>query len=122
MKKYNAFLILFVGCSLSLANCSFKNFNERQLVGQWFSSEWLRDGVETEMKAWFEFSEDKTYRAVIERNQEEGKWWIDGEKLYTQVEGEERVVVRIERLDDGNLELGMNRGGQRELLVFVRAQ
>jgi hypothetical protein len=120
--KRNSLLPVLLGFGLSLLSCSYKSYDERQVVGQWFSTEWLRNGENTEMRAWFNFMEDKTYRAVIEKNQEEGTWWISGNKLYTQVEGEERVVVGIERLDDGNLHLKMNRGGQSELLVMVRAQ
>lgn len=120
MKKYSYLLALVF--AIGMAGCSTKNFNEREIIGRWYSVAWTRDGQETDMKAWFEFLEDKTYRAVIQRNQEEGKWWIDGYKLFTQVPGEERIVVKIERLDQGNLELRMNRGGQDELLSFTRGQ
>jgi len=120
MKKLSCLSIMFL--AIAMVSCSTKNFNEREIVGRWFSVSWLREGQDTGLAAWFEFNEDKTYRSVIDRNQEEGKWWIDGYKLYTQAAGEERIVVKIELLDAGNLELRMNRGGQDELLIFTRGQ
>ncbi|HLF65578.1 MAG TPA: hypothetical protein VI603_17580 [Saprospiraceae bacterium] len=120
MKKLNTYLIFVL--TVLMVSCSTKNYNEREIIGRWFSIGWLQNGLETDLTAWFEFNEDKTYRAVIARNQEEGTWWIDGYKLYTQAKGEERIVVKIERLDEGNLEIRMNRGGQDELLIFTRGQ
>jgi hypothetical protein len=105
-----------------LLNCSVKNYNERELVGQWFSQQWTQDGHPTQLRAWFQFGEDKTYRAVISENQEEGKWWIDGYKLYTQVEGQEKIVVKISSLDSTTLVVDMNRGGQKEQITFSRGR
>jgi hypothetical protein len=120
MKKYSICLITLF--AIALAGCSTKNYNEREIIGRWFSNSWLRDGQETDMTAWFEFNEDKTYRAVIQRNQEEGTWWINGYKLFTKANGEEAIVVRIKHLDTGNLELEMNRGGQKEILSLSRGR
>ncbi len=121
MKSYLTLLSLLLIISLMTPGCGTSAKNEEAIVGQWFSVGWLSDGVETHQKAWFEFNADHTYRAVVERNKEEGKWWVDGYKLFTQASGEERIVVKIEKLDSGNLEIAMNRGGQKELLIFTRA-
>ncbi len=120
MKKLRYLLVLVL--AIASADCSTKNFNEREIIGRWFSASWLRDGQDTNLLAWFQFNEDKTYQAVIASNQEEGTWWIDGYKLYTQAKGEERIVVKIELLDASNLVLRMNRSGQDELLTFTRGQ
>ena len=120
MEKHSYFLFALI--AVSLTSCSFKSYTEQQLVGRWFSNAWLQNGQPTELTAWFEFNEDKTYRAVIARRQEEGTWWIEGYKLFTHATGEEPIVVKIEKLDEMNLEIAMNRGGQPELIIFNRAQ
>lgn len=119
MKKLSIYIVL-LGTLLATA-CSTKNYNERAIIGRWFSQAWQREGAETGLTAWFEFNEDKTYRAVIERTQEQGTWWIDGYKLYTHAEGDEPIVVKIERLEGSILEIGMNRGGKYEQIVFAKA-
>jgi hypothetical protein len=120
MEKHKFFLVALL--ALVLASCSFKTYREEQLVGRWFSNAWLQNGQPTELTAWFEFNEDKTYRAVIARRQEEGIWWMEGYKLYTRANGQEPIVVKVETLDEVNLEIAMNRGGQAELIIFNRAK
>lgn len=120
MKKHST-LLLFLLAGLLMSGCT-TDYNEREIIGRWFSVGWLRNDAETDLTAWFEFNEDMTYRAVIARNQEEGKWWVEGYKLYTQAYGAEPIVVKIEKLEGSNMEISMNRGGQRELLIFTRAQ
>ena len=119
MKKLS--ILFLFACVVFVSACQTTSYNEREIIGRWFSQSWMREGQETGLTAWFEFNEDKTYRAVIQRQQEEGKWWIDGYKLYTQANGQEKIVVKIERLEGSILELGMNRGGQEEHLVFGKA-
>jgi hypothetical protein len=118
MKQLN--LIAFAAVLLMTASCSTTNYNERALIGTWFSQGWLREGAETGITAWFEFNEDKTYRAVIARTQEQGTWWVDGYKLYTHADGQEEIVVKIEHLEGSSLELGMNRGGQMERIILAK--
>lgn len=121
MKTLRTSLIGILALAITFSACT-KNYNEREIIGAWFSEQWLQEGQETGLKAWFDFEEDKTYRAVFGRTQEEGTWWIEGYKLYTRAYGQEQIVVKIERLEGDVLELGMNRGGNRELLIFRRAQ
>lgn len=120
MKTSKIFLLLAVVFSLSA--CQTTTYNEKAIVGRWFSQEWLREGKPTGLTAWFEFNADKTYRAVIAQTQEQGTWWVEGYKLYTKAQGEEAIVVKIEKLDKNELVLGMNRGGQKEQLSFAPAR
>jgi len=119
MKKLS--VIALIAVAFMAESCSTTNYNERAIIGRWFSQAWQREGAETGLTAWFEFNEDKTYRAVIARTKEQGTWWIDGYKLYTHAEGQEEIVVKIERLEGSILEIGMNRGGQYEQVVFSKA-
>ena len=119
MKHLN--IIAFFAVLCMTVACSRTNYNERALIGRWFSQGWQREGQETGITAWFEFNEDKTYRAVIARTKEQGTWWVDGYKLYTHGDGQEEIVVKIERLEGSILELGMNRGGQYERIIFSKA-
>ena len=119
MKRISYFVIVLIaGLAMS---CGTTSKNEEAIIGRWFSQGWEREGQETDMTAWFEFNEDKTYRAVIQRQQEQGTWWIDGYKLFTQAEGQEKIMVKIERLEGSALELGMNRGGQSERIFLSKA-
>ncbi len=116
--KMSKLTLVFAVIAISTA-CTTTNYNEKQIIGRWFSQEWLRDGQDTGMTAWFEFNDDKTYRAVIARTQEEGRWWIEGNKLFTQANGAEKIVVKIEKLDNNQLQIGMNRSGQKEEILFA---
>ena len=105
-----------------LAACSYNSYNEREIQGEWFSSEWIQGGKYSNMKAWMKFNPDSTYMAVFDQNVETGSYWIDGHKLYTQDRESETIVVKIEELTENELKIGMNRGGVPELIVFGRAQ
>jgi hypothetical protein len=103
-----------------LASCVYRSYYEREITGQWFSQQWLVEGEPTYRNAWMAFEPDSTYRAVFVQNQEQGRYWIDGYKLYTQADGEDLIFVKIESLEDDTMHISMNRGGDREEIVFVR--
>lgn len=116
------YFILFI-CLAFAAACYNDSFYEREIEGQWFSQQWLRDGQPTGYNAFMEFRpEDSTYMAVFVQNVESGKYWIDGNRLYTQAHGAEPIKVKIESIEEGIMEIGMNRGGQSETIIFGRKQ
>ena len=103
-------------------SCGYESYHEREIYGEWFSTEWIQGGQYSNMRAWMNFKEDSTYMAVFDQNVESGRYWIDGYKLYTQNNDAETIVVKIEELADDVMKIGMNRGGVPELIVFGRAQ
>lgn len=114
--KYLCLLLSF--CFLTA--CGYRSYYEREVVGQWFSQAWLVEGEPTYRNAWMAFEPDSTYRAVFVQSQEQGRYWIDGYKLYTQAEGEDLIFVKIESIEEDTMRISMNRGGDREEIVFVR--
>ena len=114
-------LLTVLTITLFIASCGYTSYNQRQIEGQWFSDSWVRDGEETGMRAWIAFDSDSTYRAIFNERKEQGKYWIDGYKLYTDADGAETIVVKINSLEENNMVLQMNRSGAKEELMFRRA-
>ncbi|MDX1410066.1 MAG: hypothetical protein R3330_18075 [Saprospiraceae bacterium] len=103
--------------------CVDSSYYEREIGGEWFGQEWLRDGQPTGYRAWMKFEPaDSSYRAIFGENLEAGKFWIDGNRLYTQANGAQPIKVKIESLENNIMEIGMNRGGQSESIIFARKQ
>ena len=107
--------------ALALIACGLKSYNERQLYGQWYSTDWHVDGEPTSMRAWIAFDEDNTYRALFDGRKEQGEFWVDGYKLFGQAKGEDKIVVKIESLEGDELVIGINRGGVKEKIFMGRA-
>lgn len=103
-----------------LASCAMESYNEREIVGQWFSESWTSEGEETGYRAWMAFNQDSTYRALFQNRREQGDYWIDGHRLYTHASDGEPIKVKIANLDDQSLVLEMNRGGSVETITFGR--
>ena len=103
------------------ASC-IKSYYQRELVGNWEGIDWQRDGVTVpdHDPFWFNFGQDSTYASMFGGLQQQGKYWIDGFRLYTLVEGEFPIKVKLESLEQDTLTIGMNRAGRPETLVLVR--
>lgn len=114
--------LIIVLCLAFSAGCLIRSYYEREIVGQWYSTEWLSAGEPTGMRAWMDFQPDSTYRAVFNQSKEQGHYWIDGYKLYTIAEGADPVVVKIERMEDDTMHLELNRSGVREDITLVRGR
>ncbi len=114
-------LLIALTVTLLIASCGYETYNQRQIEGQWFSDSWVRDGEETGMRAWIAFDADSSYRAIFNERREQGKYWVDGYKLYTDADGAETIVVKIASLEENNMILEMNRSGVIEELMFTRA-
>ena len=114
-------LLVAFTVTLFIASCGYTTYNQRQIEGQWFSDSWVSDGTETGMRAWLAFDSDSTYRAIFNDRKEQGKYWIDGYKLYTHADDADAIVVKITSLEENNMALQMNRSGVKEELMFTRA-
>ena len=103
-----------------LAACSFESYNQREIVGQWFSESWTSGGEETGYRAWMAFDEDSTYRALFNNRREQGTYWIDGHRLYTHAKDAQPIKVKISSLEEQSMVIEMNRGGITEEITFGR--
>jgi hypothetical protein len=101
-----------------IAACSFESYNQREIEGQWYSESWTSSGEETGYRAWMAFEQDSTYRALFNNRREQGKYWIDGHRLYTDSEDGEPIKVKIASLDEQSMVIEMNRGGNKETITF----
>ena len=106
----------------TLTACTYESYNQREIVGQWYSESWTSDGAATGYRAWIAFEQDSSYRAIFNANKEQGTYWIDGHRLYTHADGESPIVVKITSLDEAQMILEMNRGGSKEELVFGKGK
>jgi len=103
-----------------LAACNYESYNQRQIEGQWFSESWTSGGEETGYRAWLAFDQDSTYRALFNNRREQGKFWVDGQRLYTDAEDGDPIKVKISSLDEQTLVIEMNRSGNTEVITLGR--
>lgn len=114
-------LFTILCCLVLAAACVDNSYYEREIGGEWFAQDWVRDGQPTGYNAYMKFTPaDSTYTAVFVENVESGKYWIDGNRLYTHASGSEPIKVKIESMENDIMEIGMNRGGQSEKIIFGR--
>ena len=106
----------------AIAACTYESYNQRQIEGQWYSESWTSGGEETGYRAWMAFDQDSTYRALFQNRREQGKYWIDGHRLYTDSEDGDPIKVKIASLEDESMVIEMNRGGNQEVITFGRGQ
>ena len=100
--------------------CGYESYNQREIVGQWFSESWTSAGEETGYKAWMAFDQDSTYRALFNNRREQGTYWIDGDRLFTHARDAQPIKVKIASLDEQSMVIQMNRGGIAEEITFGR--
>ena len=100
--------------------CGYESYNQRQIEGQWFSESWTSGDEETGYRAWMAFDQDSTYRALFNNRREQGRYWVDGHRLYTHAKDSEPIKVKIASLDDQSMVIEMNRGGVTEQITFGR--
>ncbi len=117
---YAALCVVLAGATM-MSGCLGKSYYDREIIGNWFSTVWLQEGSDTGLRAMMSFREDKTYYAVFQDNSEHGTWRIESHKLYMTADGEQQIMVRIDKLDGDDLEISMNRGGLREKVTLMRA-
>ena len=104
-----------------LSGCSNKE-SEEKIVGNWsvFNWEIVDSGEKLRGQMSFAFNDEGLYSLDYGTKKENGKFWIIGDVLHTQAEGESEIIVKLTRLDSDTMEFEMNRGGTIEKVEFVR--
>ncbi len=117
MKKLLLLSAVFIlGCQ------SNAKYEEQDLVGSWTAIEWkdVTNDKLIEVPVGFEFDENSRYVGTYGEATEEGKYWISGDNLHTIEDGKAEKKVKINKLQNDTLILGMNRAGAIEELVLVK--
>lgn len=115
IKASVAWLLLF-----TFVSCGTDSEKEQMLQGTWTAVEILRGGEQVSPDGvQFIFSEDQyTYKAP--GYQEEGTFWVEGKKLYTEGEAVMKKSVEMETLTKDSLVLRMNDKGIAMRMALIR--
>jgi Lipocalin-like domain len=111
------FTILFTSCT--------ENKNASLIVGKWQAIQWLVAGkVSTNNAAAtsFTFDDKAAYTFNYDGTIEKGTYKVDNNSLYTTAEKQQEIMVNITKLTTDSLTFEMNRGGQAETLILVKAK
>ena len=68
----------------------------------------------------FHFKENKAYEVDYGSEKEIGKFWFEGNDLYTIEDGGSLKKVEVVRLEQDTIAFEMNRAGQIELVTLAR--
>ncbi len=116
--KYLYLLLPF----LLFAACSGSSDNQ-QLYGSWQGHKWLIGEQAAERDATpvnFQFTPEGQYTAEFGAQSESGSYRLEGDKLYTDAEGQAQKMVQIRFTAPDTLRMDMNRAGTPEVLVLVK--
>ncbi|MEM6724438.1 MAG: lipocalin family protein [Bacteroidota bacterium] len=110
-------IILFIGCQ------SEPQYTEDQLLGQWNLTEWkdLTNDKAIDGTVQFIFEAESRYTGTYGKLKEVGKFWIEGDNLHTIEDGKAEKKVKIEKLNSDTLIFGMNRVGNLEQMILIKA-
>ena len=107
----------------SLVACQKTNDKNPALLGKWQGTEWLvfdKPGDMDAAQVSFEFREDGTYTAQFSNQNQSGTWRTEKDKLFTQENGKQEIMVKLLKADATGLDFEMNRGGQKETLKLLK--
>ncbi|TAK34339.1 MAG: hypothetical protein EPO28_16200 [Saprospiraceae bacterium] len=124
MKHLHELLIILAATFLLLPGCQNDEAN-KLLIGIWRGVEWRVEGKATQrdvQSVTFMFEENGTYAATFGTQQEAGTYRLEGNKLYTNAQGQVQKMVKLPRLTVDTLVMDMNRSGTAETLVLVRSE
>jgi hypothetical protein len=104
-----------------LGACTEDRGYQQDIQGDWAAYRWTVAPAEEREASQVSFRFEGTrYQAAMGTQEEQGAFRINGDKLYTQAEGQKEIMVKIARLSNDTLELEMNRAGTAERLYLRR--
>ena len=109
-------LIFFSSCT--------ENPNATLIQGRWQGTSWLSNGSPKDVRideVTFEFDSTGQYDFTYSGKSEKGKYKVENDMLFTQAEGQQEMMVKIEYLTLDSMILQMNNGGTAEKLTLIRA-
>jgi Lipocalin-like domain len=121
MKKLFLFAIFFTAL---LTSCT-ENKNASLIIGKWQATQWLVAGkasTNNVAATSFTFDDKAAYTFNYDGTIEKGTYKVDNNSLYTTAEKQQEIMVNITKLTTDSLTFEMNRGGQAETLILVKAK
>ena len=114
-------LFALLGLTLLLVStgCDSNVEKEKALEGNWTSYSIARGGESVNQTAEFSFKEGN-YTYDIGSHHEEGEYWVQGDKLYTEGPKVMKKKVQISKLENDTLILKMNDKGVPMSMAFVK--
>ena len=121
MKAVTILLISFF--SVVLISCDQTDDKQEALLqGEWNCVEVIRGG-ETNDGDGIQFSfAEEAYRYQSGSYTEEGNFWVENDKLFTEGPEVMKKQVQIEKLSSDTLILGMNDRGTTMQMTFIKAE
>ena len=95
------------------------------MVGDWQGVQWMvgnAPGNYDVMATSFHFDPQGNYSFTYKSNVEKGTYKVENNMLFTRPEGENEMMVYIEKQHGDTLQFRMNRGGTNELLTLIRVR
>lgn len=123
MKKL-IFLCLFSINSLVFLSC-VKNENAQRIIGNWKGVSWLVNGQPSDYNiesTHFSFDDKGHYSFDYDGSKVSGSYKVEHDMLFTTLEDQREIMVKIVQLVADTLVFDMNRGGQAEMLTLVRTK
>lgn len=112
---------LLVAILLFGSSCTGNEEKEQMLEGKWNSYSIARGGDAVKQQAVFRF-ESGEYSYDIGSHHEEGNYWVEGDKLYTEGPTVMKKKVQIAQLTPDTLVLNMNDKGVPMKMAFVKEE
>lgn len=111
---------------ITLASCVTNNSQNAELLqGKWNGISWTVNEQPSNYKAnetSFSFDGLNNYSFNYDGTLEKGTYIVKENKLYTTAFHQQEIMVEIEKLTADTLIFKMNRGGQMERLILLKAK
>lgn len=111
---------LLITILLLLFACGTDSEKEEQLQGNWSATYIEKGGEEVSGQSVAFTFEGTAYTYTAGSHQEEGEFWVEGSKLYTEGPQVMKKSVEIQKLTADSLVLGMNDKGVPMKMIFER--
>jgi len=115
------YLSLFAFLVFCFANCATDLGYQTKIQGSWQVTHWATGNDQTRPvdNVKFEFH-GAEYNAQLGQRNEAGKFRIENDKLYTHAEGQQEIMVKIQKLTADSMVFEMNRGGTPEVMTLIK--
>lgn len=117
-------LLLTVIIISALQSCG-DTTNNTLIIGKWQAVSWTAGDQPSGNNASgtsFQFDSTGHYIFDYGATRQKGTYKVENNMLFTRAEGQQEIMVLIEKLTNDSLVFNMNRGGQAEKLSLVRAK
>ena len=110
--------------AIVLLSCETNEIEIGKLIGTWKVDQWTIEntGQSRNNQMDMTFANEGIYEVDYGSELENGKYWVDGEYLYTVEQGQNKKRVKLVKLSNDTLEIKMNRGGEIENVLLLKSR